>query len=100
MLIRWDQVFIYLREFIYLSCNYDVISSSYHIASNGRMITELETVWKRAVVAWYEALSRHLPGGTEENDGRPRMAGLRADIWTRDLPNTGHNCYPLDREGR
>jgi hypothetical protein len=34
-------------------------------------------------------LSRNLPGGTEEN---LRIAGLRAEIWTRDLPNMKQEC--------
>jgi hypothetical protein len=29
---------------------------------------ELERMWKEAVVAFLKVLSRHLPGGTEEND--------------------------------
>jgi hypothetical protein len=28
---------------------------------------ELERMWKEAVMVYFEALSRHLPGGTEEN---------------------------------
>jgi hypothetical protein len=61
-------LFIYLREFIYMLSSYDVVSSSCYVASNGGIITELERVWKEAVVAYYEVLSRHLPRETEEND--------------------------------
>jgi hypothetical protein len=28
---------------------------------------ELERMWKEAIVAKFKVLSRHLPGGTEEN---------------------------------
>jgi hypothetical protein len=36
-----------------------------------------------------KALSRKFPGGTEEDHEEPvRIAGLRAEIWTRDLRNT------------
>jgi hypothetical protein len=51
MLIRWDQVFIYLHEYISLLCNYDDMSSSCYLASNGEIIAELERVWKIAIVA-------------------------------------------------
>jgi hypothetical protein len=41
-----------------------------------------------------KVLSRHLHGGTEDNYEKPlvRTAGLRAKIWTRDLPNTKQEC--------
>jgi hypothetical protein len=42
---------------------------------------ELERIWKEAVMAQFNVLSRHLPGGTEEDQGKPvRITGLRADI--------------------
>jgi hypothetical protein len=31
------------------------------------MNDELEMVWKEAVVAYFKVLSRHFPGGTDEN---------------------------------
>jgi hypothetical protein len=47
----------------------DTVSSSDYIASNDRVITnnEQERIWKEAVVTYCKVLSRHLPGGTEEN---------------------------------
>jgi hypothetical protein len=38
--------------------------------------------------------------GTEENheNASTRMAGLRAAIYTRDLPNTKQECLPLDHD--
>jgi hypothetical protein len=51
-------------------------------------------MWKEAVVAYFEELTQHLPGGTEENkernlSGQP-VSGLK--ILTRDVPNTKHEC--------
>jgi hypothetical protein len=31
------------------------------------MNDKLERVWKEAVVAYFKVISRHLPGGTDEN---------------------------------
>jgi hypothetical protein len=47
----------------------DTVHSWDYIALNDRMIMniDLERMWKEAVVAWFEVLCRHLPGGTEEN---------------------------------
>jgi hypothetical protein len=33
---------------------------------------ELERMWKEAVVALFKVLSRHLPGGSEENHEKPQ----------------------------
>jgi hypothetical protein len=48
------------------------------------MNNELERIWKEAVVAWLDW-------------GKPietsiRISGLRADIWTQDLPNKKEEC--------
>jgi hypothetical protein len=52
-------------------------------------MNELERIWKEKVVAWLKVLSRNLSGGTEKNHENPvRVAGLRAEIWTRDHPTT------------
>jgi len=41
---------------------------------------ELERMWKDAVVAYFRALSLHLPGGTEENfEETERVTALRAE---------------------
>jgi hypothetical protein len=49
----------------------DAFSSSDYTASNETMIVnkELERIWNEAIVAYFKVLSRHLPGGTEENHG-------------------------------
>jgi len=39
-------------------------------------------------MANYEASSRQLPEWTEENREETARAGLKADTWTRDFPNT------------
>jgi hypothetical protein len=37
-------------------------------------------------------VSRHLTGGTEDDYEKFRIAGLRTEIWIRDLPNTKQEC--------
>lgn len=56
--------------------------------SNSRIICgELKSV-SEAVVAYFEALSLHLPGETKENyETAVSTADLRAKISNRDLPN-------------
>jgi hypothetical protein len=53
--------------------------------------------WKRCgtTLVWpsLKVLSRYFPGRTEENHKTSvRTAGIRAEIWTRDLPNTKLKC--------
>jgi hypothetical protein len=59
-------LFIYL--FIHGFFN-DIVSISDCIVSNGRMMAnnELEKMWKKEVMASFDLLPQHLPGGTEEN---------------------------------
>jgi hypothetical protein len=58
---------------------------------------EWERIWKEEVVALCKVLSRYLGKRTEENHERiVRIAGLRAEIWTRYLPSTKQANYPLD----
>jgi hypothetical protein len=45
----------------------DAISSSYYMALNCRMINELERMRKEAVVVYFEVLSQHSLGRTEED---------------------------------
>jgi hypothetical protein len=47
---------------------------------------ELERTSQEAVVASFKVLSRHSPGGTEENHKNIKTAGFRVEIWTRGLP--------------
>jgi hypothetical protein len=45
------------------------------------MDSELERIWKEAVVAYFRALSQHLPGGNMENHDKPvRICGLQAQV--------------------
>jgi hypothetical protein len=55
--------------YFYVLCSLfnDAFSSSAYISSNERMISELERIWKKAVVAQLKVLSRNLRGGTEGN---------------------------------
>jgi hypothetical protein len=49
----------------------------------------------------FNVLSRHLPGGSEEkHENFVRTAGIRADIWTPDIPNTNQKRYTLDHDVR
>jgi hypothetical protein len=41
---------------------------------------EVERIWKGAVMALFKALFRHLPGWTEANHEKVRIAGLRVEI--------------------
>jgi hypothetical protein len=45
----------------------DTVGSSEHIAAHNKIIDELGKVWKKAVVASFKVLSRHLARETEEN---------------------------------
>jgi hypothetical protein len=57
------------------------------------MYTELESTWKKASVAQFEVLSRDLSQRTEESHEKPiKIANLRADIQTPDLPDTKQNA--------
>jgi hypothetical protein len=49
---------------------------------------ELETVWKEAITAKLEAMSRHWPGGTKETHEKTlaRIARVLAQIRTEHLP--------------
>jgi hypothetical protein len=55
---------------------------------------KFERMWEEAVVARIKAISRNLPCGSS---GKPqntlvRIAGVRAEILTQDLPNTKQEC--------
>jgi hypothetical protein len=58
----------------------------------------MEMAWKEAVVTWLKVLSQYLPEGIEENDTKTwvGIAGLRTEIWTRDLPYMKQECSPPD----
>jgi hypothetical protein len=42
-----------------------------------------------------------MPGGTEESHEKPvSVVGIRAEIWSRDLPNMKQECKSLDHNIR
>jgi hypothetical protein len=50
-------------------------------------------MWKEAVVARFNVLSRNLPKMTEENhENLVRIIGLQSEIWTLDLPDMKQEC--------
>jgi hypothetical protein len=50
---------------------------------------EFSDTWKEAIVAWFEAISWHLPGQTDKNRVWPvRITDDPAESQTRYLPNT------------
>jgi hypothetical protein len=53
------------------------------------MTNDFERMWKEVVVAKFKVVFQHWLGRAEVNhENFVRIAGLRAEIWTRDLPNT------------
>jgi hypothetical protein len=46
------------------------------------MNNELDGIWKEAVTAQFEVLSRHLPGGTEDKSEKPQSVSLSRVGWT------------------
>jgi hypothetical protein len=68
----------------------DALSNSHcrPIALNECMLmnNELEAMWKEAAVAWFKALSRHLPGTTERTQGTPQSG--QSVFRPRFKPNT------------
>jgi hypothetical protein len=56
---------------------------------------DLERIWKEVVVAYFDVLPWHLPGGTEVNHKKKtsvRISGLQAENRTWDLTNTKQEC--------
>jgi hypothetical protein len=46
-------------------------------------------MWKEAVVARFKILYHNMPGGAEEKQSTwDSVAGLRAETWNQDLPDT------------
>jgi hypothetical protein len=53
-------------------------------------------MWKEAVIARFEELAQHLPGGTEQSDENPiRIVDLRAKILTIGFLYTKQECSLL-----
>jgi hypothetical protein len=56
--------------------------------------TEVERMWKEAVVTYSEILSKHFTGGTEETFEKPvKTVGVPAENRTRYFPNTSLELY-------
>jgi hypothetical protein len=52
-------------------------------------------IWKEVVVAYLKGAFRYSPRETQEvrkTTKNLRTAGLRAEIWIRDVPNTKQEC--------
>jgi hypothetical protein len=96
----------YIRRLTSAGCMYafyltTLFRNSDYIALNKIQWTMNWNTCVKAIVAYFKALFRHLPGGTEENREKNTVtiASLRAEIWTRDLPNTKQKCWnhaPMD----
>jgi hypothetical protein len=63
--------------------------------------------WKvhRRKRSWRDLNWAYYPGFCLEDRGTPRnssdrTAGLRAEVQTRDIPDSKQECQPLDRKGR
>jgi hypothetical protein len=65
------------------------------------MNNESERIRKQAVVT-FEALFRHLPGGTEQNYERnsTTIVRLKVEVSTWNLLNRKQECYPFDPDVR
>jgi hypothetical protein len=51
----------------------EAITLSDYIASKDKMVSELERIWKEAVVTYFRELCRNLTGGTVENHKKSRL---------------------------
>jgi hypothetical protein len=72
-----------------------LFSDSDYIATNETVICEwwVRKDLEEAVVAYFKVLLGHFPGGTVGNHEKSvSIAGLRAEIQTRYLPNTKEDC--------
>jgi hypothetical protein len=49
---------------------------------------------EEVVAVWFKILPRHLPRDTEGKHEKTsfKIAGLQAEIWTRDIPNAKLEC--------
>jgi hypothetical protein len=56
------------------------------------MISESESVWKEAVLAWFKVLTRHLPAGIEESYKNLSQDNIHPS-WDWNL--APQNCCPL-----
>ena len=76
----------------------DAVSKPGHTVSKDQMVAnkEMERRWKQEVVAYFKALSSHLPRGTEENyKKKPHVSPRSSRNATLHLPNTSQKNSPL-----
>jgi hypothetical protein len=73
MAISCSQNFLLIRV-VFVCLFSAAMSSSDYTALTRRTIIELERMWRESVVAYFNALSQNLPGGTEENHEQLREA--------------------------
>jgi hypothetical protein len=60
------------------------------------MNNELGRIRKEMFLVYLKVLSWNLPGGTEEDNEKVRLADLGAEVRIRDLPSM-KECKPVDR---
>jgi hypothetical protein len=56
----------------------------------------LEWICNKVVIAYFEVLSQHLPGGTEESHKMPQSASLLTDIWTQNPMNMMYQNHSVN----
>jgi hypothetical protein len=58
---------------------------------------ELQTMWEKAAMAWFETLFRDLPTGIEEKHGKASVwrVGIWVEIRTVYYPNASQKRYRL-----
>jgi hypothetical protein len=50
----------------------NAVTSFGYIAVNGTKVNEVQTMWKDVVMALFEIVEVHLPGGTKKNHKEPK----------------------------
>jgi hypothetical protein len=76
---RWD---LFTDSCIYVLFNVQVHSFG-NLGSNGRIISELEGIWKEAIVVQFEAVTRNMIGESETDHENP----LRNEIGNQNFTN-------------
>jgi hypothetical protein len=66
---------------------YDAVRSSDSTEFSGRIINELERMWKEAVMAYLKTLSWHSPAETEENHEKPQDSQCPSSDLNYSAPN-------------
>jgi hypothetical protein len=55
-------------------------------------------MWNRALLAYFDVIHRHFPGGTEGNKRSVSIVCLCAEICSQNLLNTMQQCHPFHRD--